>query len=546
MIPIYALSLLLFLGPGLWAARVLKSPSGQPQPLLLALATLFGGLAGYAAFVVYLVSPWAGWCLSGVYLTASLLSWIWLLRTQDGWRLLSTPDVALPIFFWLAVGAFYLGALYTVEIGFSADIQARYRFWPVHWGQDDTTPQRLAELLYQGDDPTVPNAEWGMSDRPPLQAGMFLIQRPLSLWTGLGIGGHYLAVAVGFQGCWIPAVWALARLSGLTTRQTLRTLALLAFSGFVFFNSVFVWPKMLAGALGLLTAVPLVSEDRRQSPWVFAMAGVAAGLAWLAHGGVAFTLLALAALYLNPLYWPGWRGLATGLGVFLALALPWAAYQKWFDPPGNKLVKAHLGGQIAAEQSPSESVGQVLMRAYGRLSLSQLVAYKIGNAQTLVGPALPSTVDGWRQAEFGHLVYALGPLWLGCPLLFLTSRRRLWPLLAVGMLSVLFCVLLLYGPGAAHIRHGSYTGYLALFTVAAAALALLPLWAYAVMLAAQAAWCTVVWIISPALATQGRPDAGMILAAGSAGALLLVLAYASPTTVAHELNSVARSQQSRQ
>ena len=523
IILLYLLSLLLFVAPGLLAARTIRLGGRRSDPMLLALAASFGGLLGYVAFWIYFASPRAGFYFSSIYIALSLLSWIWLLISRAGRKVIGMPDVSLPLLFWLGVGVFYLGGLYSVQIGFPADVQARHRYWPVEWGQDDTAPQRLAELLYRGENPRVPDSEWGMSDRPPLQAGMFLVQRPLSLWTGLGIGGHYEAVAVGFQCCWVPAVWVLARLSGLTPQQALRTLTLLAFSGFVLFNSVFVWPKMLAGAFGLLAASPLVSESRPLSACNYAVAGAAAGLAWLAHGGVAFTLLALAAVFLIPRYLPGWRSAVAALGVFLALALPWYAYQKWYDPPGDKLAKAHFAGQLTVEQSPDESVARVLLQAYQRLTVVQILEYKVANAQTLVGPVPPLTLDGWRLAEFNNFAYALGPLWLGLPLLVLPSRRRLWPWLAVGMLSVLLCVLLLYGPGAAHIRHGSYAGYLAIFGAAAAALALLPERAYALVLAIQAIWCIVVWLVSPALAAQGQPEPAMIIVAAVAMAILLLL-----------------------
>jgi hypothetical protein len=444
-----------------------------------------------------------------------------MLRTKTTRDFLRCPDVAAPLLFWLAVGTFYLGALYGIHIGFPADVQARHRFYPASWGYDDVTPERLAESLYRGNDPTVPDSEWGVSDRPPLQSGLFLIVRPLSLWTGLGVPEHYEAAALGFQCCWVPALWALARISGLSSSHALRTLALLAFTGFFVLNSVYVWPKMLSGSFGLLAAVPYVSQGRPRSTWDYGLVGIAAGLGWLAHGGAAFTLLALAVLYLLPPR-PDWREIATGLSAFLALAVPWALYQKFYDPPGDKLIKAHIAGQISREQSPEESVFSVLAKAYARLTPTQVVAHKVENVKSVLGPPPPSTIAGWRRAEFDHLAYAFGPLSLGWPLLLLPSRRCFRPWLAVGVFSVVLNVLLLYGPGSAHPRHGSYAGYLALLGATAGALALLPDLVFMLLLVVQALWCAVVWLVSPAVDLGATPDLSMILA-GLCGLLLLLL-----------------------
>ena len=76
------------------------------------------------------------------------------------------------------------------------------------------------------------------------------------------------------------------------------------------------------------------------------MIGVAvlAGLAWLSHGGTVFSLLALGIMGLVWRPWPSVRALAAAALTFVLLAAPWTAYQKLYDPPGDRLVRWHLGG----------------------------------------------------------------------------------------------------------------------------------------------------------------------------------------------------------
>src|SRR6185295_10615381 len=87
-----------------------------------------------------------------------------------------------------------------------------------------------------------------------------------------------------------------------------------------------------------------------------------AGLAWLSHGGAAFSLIAVAPWVLWRVFRGEGRAWLAAAAVFLLLAVPWFAYQRFYDPPGDRLLKWHLGGQEAKD----ESVGtwQVIRKSY--------------------------------------------------------------------------------------------------------------------------------------------------------------------------------------
>lgn len=106
-------------------------------------------------------------------------------------------------------------------------------------------------------------------------------------------------------------------------------------------NTFFVWPKLLAAAYALgwiafLFSKPLIS---RTAPIA---AGVLLGLSLLSYGGTIFMVPAL--LFALPLLgrrFPA-RNVFLPLAIALVLSLPWLAYQKFHDPPGDRLIKWHL------------------------------------------------------------------------------------------------------------------------------------------------------------------------------------------------------------
>ena len=157
--------------------------------------------------------------------------------------------------------------------------------------------------------------------------------------------GHTaFASSLWFQLFWIPALWALLRTLGASIKQTSAVVAITACTGFGLLYSLYTWPKFGAAAL-VLGGISILFADRQEhrvSRWGYA-AGMFA-LAHLAHGGSDFALIALSPLVFVPTLRPTIRAGAIALLVFVVLNLPWIAYQKFYDPPGNRLLKMHLAG----------------------------------------------------------------------------------------------------------------------------------------------------------------------------------------------------------
>ena len=109
------------------------------------------------------------------------------------------------------------------------------------------------------------------------------------------VGAGYQVFGILLQCSWVAAVFALLRCIGLTSRRVALVVLALIPSYFFFIQSIFVWPKLLAGSLAVGSFCLLLCRDRTTALPV-SHAGSAAALAVLAflcHGGVATALLRL-------------------------------------------------------------------------------------------------------------------------------------------------------------------------------------------------------------------------------------------------------------
>ncbi len=498
-----------------------------------ALGLLLAGssIVAIAGFWTWFASPVAGRAADAVFLVACVAAIAAFGRRGD----LRRADLSAPLALAFGVALVYTGLAY-LQGGFDArPLQAlSTRYWP----QDDNEiplwfAMRVAAHLplsgYQ-----IPG-KWLFSDRPPLQTGFALLQWPL--WdSNVQLG--YQPLGTCLQLCWLPALWTVLRVRGFGTRRAGLAVLATAATGAAYFNSVYVWPKMLAGGLTLAALAILVSrDDRDRLPGTWILAVVLAVLGMLAHGGTAFAVIALL-----PFAWRlrsriTLRSLAACAAAAIVLYVPWLMFQRLVAPPGNRLLKWQLAGV-----TPIDSRGalQTLMQQYEQLSLRQLFTYKVtDNLAALAGDhGLPAGEGfmgyAWHSQFFGLLPAAM-PLLLGAGALAFPSGRR--NLAAARPLAVFLAItlaawlaLLWGGPIAAVIHQGPYA-LLVLFTgLCALAVTALPRPLAIVIALADLAWFTVCWI--PGLGfPPGHKQAGphmtvdaAMLTVGIAGLLVLAVA----------------------
>jgi hypothetical protein len=442
----------------------------------LAPAYAVGGFAivSFLTFLAYWVAPVAGQVWS---FGALILALIYLIvrRAWRAWR------VALVLtLFTGGILVAYVGLLF-LWVSPESDLffQAARRFshpLPI----DNYIPTFFAERMSSGSSTAGIVLDWNGSDRPPLQAGFLLLVRPLLFPTfGLGYG---FAASVVAQMLWIPALYSCLRALGMRITQTYVVILFVALTGTTLINTVFTWPKMLSAALVLASVALLV--DARRHPRRFAVGFVAAvvffALAMLAHGVAAFTapLVVAAGVVAYRRQSRGSIIRTTGIGIVAGLVtyLPWAIFQRFVDPPGDRLLKWHLAGE--REHDPRGFI-DVLADAYSHLSLGDWVAARVANLGSVFGGPLAGPVGGptcecgtllelRRWSEYWVTTSAIGvalPLVLAVLVILLARRFRgarlrlgdrqfLW-LTGGALASILFWCVVMFIPGSTVVHQGS-------------------------------------------------------------------------------------------
>jgi hypothetical protein len=467
--------------PAVAAALFLASRGEQRVAVLLAVALAASGVGGLLGFWIYYGSHLAGQTYTYLLAFGSALATGWLLLDGGVERRL-LRKLATPLALWA------LGTAFLVFFGFmhggtdEAFGTASNRF-AFALPSDIDIPLYFAEFFYahshHGVPPEFPG-EWLASDRPPLQVGYVLSQQPLHLNTG---ELNYEVLGICLQQLWIVGLWALLDAAGVRRLTKALAAVTVLVSPIAIVNGFFVWPKLLPAAMLLAAAALMITPlwgEIRGRLWGAALVAALLGLAMMGHGSSAFPIVALAfvAAFRGL---PSWRWLAVGLGVLAVAVAPWSAYQKWGDPPGNRLVKWQIGGAIDVDSRGSL---QTIREGYEDAGVGGTIHNKAENVVTISGGGpmadLVKTIDeqlgrgetapalaNLRTIFFLFLLPSLGLLLLG-PLAMLAGiyRRRGDPAdwrfalqsLLVYAVSIASWCLLMFGNGNARtvIHQGSY------------------------------------------------------------------------------------------
>lgn len=338
---------------------------------------------------------------------------------------------------------------------------ARYRFshpLPV----DNSLPYVFAASFSEPWSTPPEVGGWLSSDRPPLQVGSTL--QVLSFF-GSGVQELGAQVAsVDVQTWMLIAVWAMLLAWRVRRKPSMLIMLALCASPWVVINTFFVWPKLLVVAfLAPAVAVVLAPGGRalREHPLLL---GLSSGLALMAHGTAVFAILGLVTLALcrRDVRRACLRPLAVAIAGAGGVYGLWAAYQRWFAPPGDRLLKYQLTAVLEVD---SRNLWQALVDSYrtigveGALSARWEAVLKLFPLPAAVD-AVPATFDQvlyWvRLKMFFTLVGAVGLAWLLLPTVVMLLRRR-WPLSAtvrrmfvVAGLSTAWTIVLEFRPGFLH------------------------------------------------------------------------------------------------
>jgi len=299
-------------------------------------------------------------------------------------------------------------------------------------------------------------------------------------------------------------------------------------NGFFLMHTVFTWPKLSAGAFACGAFAMWILGGCRSAALGRPLGAVLAGLGLLSHGGVAFSLVPLLPWVLLRCRRGETRQWASAAAALVIVMAPWLSYQRFFAPPGDRLLKLHLAGQGAIDDKP---LLRTIADAYGALSWRQLLEQRASNlAYQAEGDW--ARLAGWsrglagsrRMDEYYHTFRAVGWWGLAVPLLIFSAlspprRARLAETLReqralvawIASSIAIWCALLFT---RAEIAHGSFAAMIALFALCALWLESAGGWWLAIVAALQAY----------SLATTWAPGNGAIDGTPSAGAFALACA----------------------
>jgi hypothetical protein len=426
---------LVLTGLPLVAAALLAARLGvRSVPVLLATGLAATGAAALLAFWTYYADPVVGESFSFLAIVGSvaLIGWLlWERRLPGGLM----RQLAAPLGLW-ALGSLFLVFLGFLHGGTDTPLSTAASRFVGPLPADNDIPAFFAEWFYRhghaGTPPVFPG-EWLSSDRPPLQVGYGLAQYPFG-WDEEKLG--YQVLGVVLQQLWIVGLWVLLLAAGVGRVTRALAMVTVLVSGLAIVNGFYVWPKMLPAAL-LLAAAALVLtplwDGLRRSLWGAALVAALCALALLAHGGSVFGIvpLALVAAY-RGLPDRRWIGVAALVGI--ALMAPWSAYQKYADPPGNRLVKWTLAGVVEIDD---RGTLETIADAYEEAGLEGTLHNKGQNFVTMAGGGpMVETIEGALESgkasdligagkaiSFFNLFPGLGLLLLA-PAAMLLARRR--------------------------------------------------------------------------------------------------------------------------
>jgi hypothetical protein len=367
------------------AACLLAARAGVRQvPVLLAIGLAACAAVGLLGFWTFYGNQLIGETFFYLVVGGSLLITGWLL-TEGRIEGELLRRLAVPALLW-ALGSCFLLMLGFLHGGADTPLAASAGRFSHGLPGDNLIPRFYAEWFFENGHHGTPTvvASWHFSDRPPLQTGFALFQRPIP--SG-GSELNYQALGVVLQQLWIVGLWAL--LVAARVGRVTRALAMVAvlLSDIAIVNGFYVWPKMLPAALLLgaaaLVMTPLWTELRR-SLWGAALVAALFALAMLGHGSAVFGVIPLAVVAA----WrglPSWRWIGVGLAVGIVMMVPWFAYQSHGDPPGNRLTKWTLAGVIG--EKDNRGVLEATIDSYREDGFDRVVDHKRANFEAMAGIA---------------------------------------------------------------------------------------------------------------------------------------------------------------
>jgi len=311
---------------------------------------------GYVFVWIYLASPVFGKLATLALVVIVFAQFIEARSREKVLVLIRLPDIWIPFALMLTVGLFLTAITYAGTEGMTVCPTEDYNFVNKRLAVSGS-PDYLIQTYWVGGlsggsppwnwilDPAVSRST--VADRAPLLAGIVLIFN--SMVSGKYSFVYFMAMTSAASLAWIPAIWGLARLAGLTLVRAAALVITHAFVYYFWFSTIYAWPKMLSGAL-LVGAIYLLFIDREKETEPVSLKSIIlgsafAGLSFVTHASVGMILLGMIPLLLILKNWLGAGRIIVAACVFLALVTPYMALKSFHEGPSS-LTKYALTGNL--------------------------------------------------------------------------------------------------------------------------------------------------------------------------------------------------------
>jgi hypothetical protein len=478
----------------LWLTFLMRYFDEDVAALCLIVAV---GFFGIASFFIFYANRNFGIALSLSLLLLAFAQGVFLLKHGCTKIILQANSLLLP------VSSF---ALFVIIVGYypyadNADWIIPANRW-LNLPIDNWIPKIFADQVWEGRIHIPMLGDWLSSDRPPLQTGMYLIFYPLAPANGF----LYQALGSILQAMVFIPIALILRSVGLSKLVSFGVF-IIGLSSLMVVHTLFVWPKLLSSAyLLILYLVTLTPFRDRMSPLSVnsLIIGSSAAFAMLSHGGAIFALFAIALIYVLRQSYQVFniRNLKqfiinhiAPLAIFVTIYTPWFLYQRFVDPPGDRLAKWHIAGMIEVNEL---TLFQALNIAYSNITLSEWMDGRIANLKIIFGGTInlfqnflmfvmnirelkEQPVQEIITRSFFEMFYSF---WWFSPLIAIIAllvSQKYWrkpsfiniEIIWLGVTSIIALLIwstLMFIPGSAVIHQGSFFSWLGLFIFSASSL----------------------------------------------------------------------------
>ena len=250
--------------------------------------------------------------------------------------------------------------------------------------------------------------DWLGSDRPPLQSGLIILSSIATTRLNFDWDLSSFSASIVANSIWV--LGALAFASALNLKRYLRYASILpvVFSGYIILNTTFTWPKSLAAAF-LLASIGIIFTNQNK-PYALLRdlsVGLLLGFACLSHGSSFFAVpsIMIASLLSSENKFISFQSLKSILPLtitFVFIQIPWIFWQRLVDPPGDRLLKWHLGGHVPIT---NDSFFHVLVSQYRSIGVNGAILNRVANFKVLLGDGHGITL--WKKILAGDYKSAL-------------------------------------------------------------------------------------------------------------------------------------------